>query len=322
MSIVRCPRCRDEVTVPAQATGRALVRCPLCLEEYLLAEALANTPPPLVIIGGEVMQEALQLPAEGEVEYQLGATSGPSAAVLAHTASRRPVLRSSTRPRRAEKSGLFLLANYVLGGVLGLAMGLLVLWWGFKRDPLDLGPPIARYAPWIVPAAFHGIPPVQPSDAASPRPINVSPTTASADQAGDQAAQPSVKINKKPKVKPAASANEANEPPVELQTLPGFDEPMKLPGSAVSPTVDGPKLDRSPTEQTKPSDQQGATSSRVDLPTTTSLTEKLSPNAPSTSFQSGVATEATAKATEAKKPVTKPAAPRPAMPDLSDLLPD
>src|SRR5262245_45970899 len=69
MSIVRCPRCRDEVTVPAKASGRALVRCPLCLEEYLLAEALTNAPPPLVIIGGEVEQSAIQSSAPG-TEYQ------------------------------------------------------------------------------------------------------------------------------------------------------------------------------------------------------------------------------------------------------------
>src|SRR5262245_27096892 len=75
MSVVRCPRCRDEVTVPSGATSRALVRCPLCMEEYLVAEALANSPPALVIIGGEVAQEALQLPVESS-EYQLA--GGPA----------------------------------------------------------------------------------------------------------------------------------------------------------------------------------------------------------------------------------------------------
>ena len=50
MTIVRCPRCRDEVTVPRHAGSGSLVRCPLCLEQYLLSEALANAPPPLILL--------------------------------------------------------------------------------------------------------------------------------------------------------------------------------------------------------------------------------------------------------------------------------
>ncbi|HMC09767.1 MAG TPA: hypothetical protein VKH44_00695, partial [Pirellulaceae bacterium] len=73
MSTVRCPRCRDEVTVPTRATSRALVRCPLCLEQYLLAEALAGAPPSLVIIGGEVEQAAIEISAEPGIEYTVAA---------------------------------------------------------------------------------------------------------------------------------------------------------------------------------------------------------------------------------------------------------
>ena len=36
---------------------------------------------------------------------------------------------------------------HVVGGVMGLALGLLVLWWVFRRDPLELGPPIATRVP-------------------------------------------------------------------------------------------------------------------------------------------------------------------------------
>src|SRR4051794_24415335 len=141
MTIVRCPRCRDEVSVPARATARALVRCPLCLEQYLLAEALANAPPPLIIIGGEVAQEAIEQPAAGEAEYRLATerqSSGQFAAGALETSGAaagvvmpRPTVRGLPRGRRPEKSGLILLVNYVVGGVMGLALGLLVLWWVF-----------------------------------------------------------------------------------------------------------------------------------------------------------------------------------------------
>jgi hypothetical protein len=160
MTIVRCPRCRDEVSVPVKATSRALVRCPLCLEQYLLAEALAGAPPALVIIGGEVEQAAIQ-PADSDgIEY--GVAGGLSANEFAGRAPfaspvmpARPIVRPLARPRKKEKSGLVLLVNYVVGGVLGLALGLLLLWWGFRRDPLELGPTVAEYAPWIVPAKFQ-----------------------------------------------------------------------------------------------------------------------------------------------------------------------
>src|SRR5262245_30454415 len=158
MTIVRCPRCRDEVTVPLKATVRALVRCPLCLEEYLLAEALANAPPALVIIGGEVEQSAIQSPAEGDSEYRLAGGIVPAAhkAAAATSVPLRPVVRAPSRSRRQEKGGLILLVNYVVGGVMGLALGLLVLWWGFRKDPLELGPKVARYVPQIVPVEFRG----------------------------------------------------------------------------------------------------------------------------------------------------------------------
>jgi hypothetical protein len=161
MTIVRCPRCRDDVSVPAKATSRALVRCPLCLEQYLLAEAMAGAPPALVIIGGEVEQAAMEQVGTNGAEYQIaGGYSandfvgrGPMASPVM---APRPMVKPLSRPRKKEKNGLVLVVNYVLGGALGLALGLLLLWWGFRRDPLELGPTVAEYAPWIVPARFQG----------------------------------------------------------------------------------------------------------------------------------------------------------------------
>jgi hypothetical protein len=161
MTIVRCPRCRDEVSVPAKATGRALVRCPLCLEQYLLAEAMAGAPPALVIIGGEVEQASIEPAAADEIEYRIAGGyladdfvgRAPAGAAVKPA---RPMVRPVSRPKKKEKNGLVLIVNYVLGGALGLALGLLLLWWGFRRDPLELGPTVAEYAPWIVPARFQG----------------------------------------------------------------------------------------------------------------------------------------------------------------------
>src|SRR3954468_22407069 len=123
MSVIRCPRCRDEVSVPPGASARALVRCPLCLEQYLLSEALADAPPPLVIIGGDVPAAAMQRPADSDSDYKV-ASGGFSPAVFESPGPTttvslpRPAIRTGRRTRRREKSGLLFLVNVVAGGLL------------------------------------------------------------------------------------------------------------------------------------------------------------------------------------------------------------
>jgi hypothetical protein len=176
MTIVRCPRCRDEVTAPPRASGRALVRCPLCLEQYLLGEALLNAPPELILLSpGAISSGAisrgpiagqpaggLEEIADDAADYRLETSTFGQSAIHAGgpnaDAARapRPALRGGYRPRRKEKSIVAEIAKVIIGGVLGLSIGLLVLWHWFNQDPLDVGPQIARYAPWIVPEQFQG----------------------------------------------------------------------------------------------------------------------------------------------------------------------
>jgi hypothetical protein len=247
MTIVRCPRCRDEVSVPAKATTRALVRCPLCLEQYLLAEALANAPPPLIIIGGEVAQDAIEQQAAGEGEYRLsGGVLDASAPAPAAVIMPRPAVRSTPRTRRPEKNGLILVVNYVVGGVLGLSLGLLVLWWGFQQDPLKLGPPIAQYVPWIVPTAFRSETQRSSTNGATAR------TTGSPTEKN--------RANQKTTATPESSESS------ELQTLPGLDEPGRLPGGSAPPAIEAPKLDeRGAAERHNQATQASATA--ADEPT-------------------------------------------------------
>ena len=50
MSVVACPKCGEEVSVPHEAPREAKVRCPLCAEVYQLYEALVALPPMLEIV--------------------------------------------------------------------------------------------------------------------------------------------------------------------------------------------------------------------------------------------------------------------------------
>jgi hypothetical protein len=156
MTIVRCPRCRDEVTMPAKAPLTALVRCPLCYEKYLLSEAAAQLPPTLIMVVSELEPKAAEPQTANDApdagEYRLGEIQG---GLIDTQASFRPPVRLPQRLPRKEKNALVELVKIVGGGILGLGLGILVLWWALRQDPLELGPVVSGYAPWIVPVRFH-----------------------------------------------------------------------------------------------------------------------------------------------------------------------
>jgi hypothetical protein len=232
MAIVRCPRCRDEVAVPRGATSRALVRCPLCLEEYLLSEALAGAPPLLVIIGGEVPQAAIETAPVAGHDYQLAAAAFDSPenhwghAVASSIAPQAPAVRAGRRPRKREPSVALLLLNWVGGGVLGLALAPLVLWWIFKVDPVELGPTVAAYVPWAVPQQFH----------CSTR--NVATDTEPVERPARRRTKKTVAENE-PVVEPQAPASN------ELQSLPELNGPAQSPDGE-RPTIEAPQLRQRP----------------------------------------------------------------------------
>lgn len=155
MSIVSCPRCGDKVSVPPAASASAMVQCPLCLEEYFLSDALIQLPPMLKVVGVHAAA------GEKESDYRLaepvaaavGAAMFDAESAGVSTVSPRPQLKTVSRPRRQEKSPVGEIVKIVLGGVAGLAGGLLVLWWGFGVDVGDLGPRVSKvqYLRFLVP---------------------------------------------------------------------------------------------------------------------------------------------------------------------------
>ncbi|GIW94781.1 MAG: hypothetical protein KatS3mg110_2822 [Pirellulaceae bacterium] len=155
MSIARCPRCRDEVTVPSHVSAEALVECPWCRETYPLAEAIDSMPPMLRVVGPS---ELRTLPVDSsEPELQL-LPDEPARPIVVTDRPRggRPVSRAQ-RPVRS-KSLVAELAKIVAGGIVGLSIGQLILWWMpgrwavSQRDPLGLAAKVSRWAPFVVPA--------------------------------------------------------------------------------------------------------------------------------------------------------------------------
>ncbi len=162
MTIVACPRCHDDVTAPDHASPEAVVRCPFCGEQYPLAEALAGIPPMLTVVAPGPLSPTsgadLQLagPVETARPFVFEERPAPVRRPTAAAAARRP------RPRRPEKNLLVEAVKVVAGGVVGLTIGQLILWWmpgkwGLsQRDPLGLGQRIGMHVPFLVPAEVRG----------------------------------------------------------------------------------------------------------------------------------------------------------------------
>ncbi|WP_254511558.1 hypothetical protein [Anatilimnocola floriformis] len=175
MSIVACPRCRDEVMLPGNLSPQARVRCPLCRDEYTLSEALAKMPPMLIVVdagpkpahspaysqseaGAFAQPEAIDY---AESDYQVssdltagGAAFDSSGAVGESPASVSPK-KYKAKPKKKEAGPIAMLIQVVLGGVCAGVLFHLICWWtpllGYT-DPLGAAPTVKKYMPFIVPA--------------------------------------------------------------------------------------------------------------------------------------------------------------------------
>lgn len=187
--IVPCPACTDEVRVPYGLSESARVRCPLCREEFQLDEALAELPPLLEVIdpgmpvelgrasmpsraGGDDVEleddeapDVVSLPGLAPAPERTASPfslAGPSAPAAAGTKVGPTTGVKARRTSKRKVSPLREVIKVALGGVIGLSIGQLVLFWlpgNFKaqqRDPFQLGPKLSNYVPWIVPQSLRG----------------------------------------------------------------------------------------------------------------------------------------------------------------------
>ncbi len=162
MLIVNCPHCGDEVRAPADADERAEVRCPLCKEEFVLGDALGDLPPLLEIVSTGHQFTTTANGADGGFDFGEKSDSGGAATAVATTSSTTSstTARTSTKrartPQRPQKSMGGEMVKIIGGGVVGVTLAILILWWGFRKDPFQLGAPVSRIFPAIVPAELRG----------------------------------------------------------------------------------------------------------------------------------------------------------------------
>lgn len=176
MTIASCPKCSDEVALPPGASPKATVRCPLCQEEFHLSDILDGMPPLLVVVDDPEAAEpavaavpSFGTPAAGadvgelgiadadpvSVTPSFGIESSVAPATGAKPAARRR--RAAPRPKK-KRNPVVEVVKIVLGGIAGLTIAQLILWWNpwKPRDPFEIAPKVGATAPWIVPAELRG----------------------------------------------------------------------------------------------------------------------------------------------------------------------
>lgn len=165
MSIVACPRCRDEVTLPARLSPQARVRCPLCRDEYTLSEALAKMPPTLIVLDAGPDGD---VGGYGEPEYKVAGDAAPamggvfdsSPAVGDAPAMPRAGVKGSARPKKKSGGGaVSQIVQVVLGGIGAFALFNPIAWYLMDQDPFSMGPIVAKYVPSVVPEKYRGATP-------------------------------------------------------------------------------------------------------------------------------------------------------------------
>jgi len=198
MTIVNCPQCQEQVTAPAGVHADAVVRCPLCRAEYPLERILAQQPPALIVVRAAAPAEDRIPTAHDAVAWSQPLTSGSSeeyalappaeatevdAAPFSFAPSRAaPAPKRDTRTKPRSRSGgpLRQLVQVAFGGVVGIALAQVILWWIpvelslDTRDLTGLGRRYGHYMPFLVPAAVRepaprsGVAEAQASRAKSP----------------------------------------------------------------------------------------------------------------------------------------------------------
>ena len=156
--ISHCPRCHDQVSVPAHASSETRVRCPLCQAEYSFSEVLNRLPPALIVLDAPSITPAAGLGRQEDDDYALVVEEDEPRPAVSQVRLQRSVSAAAqvrSRAARPQKSMFWEATKVALGALLAIPLAQLILWYlpgSWQRDPLDLGPRVSRYVPWVVPA--------------------------------------------------------------------------------------------------------------------------------------------------------------------------
>jgi hypothetical protein len=148
-------------------------------------------------------------------------------------------------------------------------MGLGVLWWVFGKDPLDIGPKVSPYAPWAVPAKFHG----KPKPATGNKTASNQPATGAAAQATGTGQGLKVDPNLQAALNPGTPTTPEPMPEPLIGSIDALGNPL-----AVAPVVPEPTFNPNPTPSPTPT-PNSTPPEPVSLPTPPAPTPEPNPAA-------------------------------------------
>ena len=155
---------------------------------------------------------------------------GEATTTPAQARKRKVIRRPQRKPRNPVIEGL----KVILGGLAGLCVAQLALWWlpaKYRKDPFQLGPQVTEYAPWIVPTTFQGKVAAANGDSAlTEKPRQAAKAPAKGEHPKPGQAKPKAKESELPQIQfkdPIRLTNEdekAQEPAVKPKADP-FEQP-------------------------------------------------------------------------------------------------
>ena len=180
--VARCCRCSEAVRLPANAT--LWVRCPHCHAEYPIDQILEKLPPALEEIAAPASADlssatlhshktnasAAESDSEGKVKIAsvgsgVSLITRPSSKVVidegkarVRSPDRLRAERRKTAVRRNHATDQLGIAKVFLGGIAGLMIGQLILWWlpkPYRTDPLELAPKLPSALAFFSPASLR-----------------------------------------------------------------------------------------------------------------------------------------------------------------------
>jgi hypothetical protein len=153
----------------AEVSLQAVLRCRHCSHQFVLGEMVEaelgfwevvddpNTPKPKVVDAAEGVDDAALELAKSEEYFS-------PQMLLKKQAEKENVEWSKFEPitteqyermRRKGKSPIWSMLSVLLGGLASIPIATLLIWHVLGKDPLQMGPVVGRYAPWIVPTRFQ-----------------------------------------------------------------------------------------------------------------------------------------------------------------------
>lgn len=254
-----CPNCSRVLVLNSQTSMQAVLRCRHCSHQFVLGEMVeAELGFWEVISDPQAPQSKDQVTSEPTNEPASDVTSeaAQDTAVIElakeEYISPQMLLKSQAekkktdwskfepitheqyeRMRRKGKSPIWSMLSILLGGLASIPIATLLIWHVLGKDPLQMGPVVARFAPWIVPTRFR------PNNFAEEPRSAPPPAGASGFRRFDSAFTDSSTTSDSPSDSSPTPADDTSNPAEDKSngSTPVQGRPSRLPGNRSAPSA-------------------------------------------------------------------------------------